>query len=279
MIQIESLDYYYQKKKPLFQHLDLMLGSGNVCGLLGKNGAGKSTLLKVMAGLLFPKSGTVEVMGRAPKERSVEYLQSIYFFPDTFKLPAMSMKQYLSCYGEFYPSFNQEVYEHALDVFELEKVKQITDFSLGQQKKFLLSFGLATGTKLLLLDEPTNALDIPSKQQFRKLLAAHSDADRTIVISTHQIKDIENLIDPLVILDKGQIIFNQSQEAIQEKLLFSESMGELSSDTCFYIEKKPGGYTSLQQNIGGEASLIDLELLFNAVLSNQQKINACFKAV
>ncbi len=236
MIQIKALDYYYHKQNPLFQNLDLTLKSGSICGLLGKNGSGKTTLLKLMTGLLFPKAGTVEIMQQVPQERTVEFLQNLYLLPDTFKLPAISMKQYLACYARFYPQFSQVVFEEALHAFELEPVKRLTDLSLGQQKKFLLSFGFATGAKLVLLDEPTNALDIPSKQQFRKLLAKHLDSDRTFVISTHQIKDIENLIDCVVILDEGQVIFNQSREAIQEKL-----------------------------------SLVDLEALFNTVLSQQNK--------
>ncbi len=169
------------------------------------------------------------------------------------------------------------VYEDVCHAFELEDAKNLTHLSRGQQKKFLLAFGFATGAKLLLLDEPTNALDIPSKQQFRKLLAAHLDTDRAFIIATHQIKDIEYLIDQLVILDQGKIIFNQSHDAIQDRLLFRESTEKPSDDRCFYAEKSPGGYTVLEENLEGDTSLLDLEALFNAVLKNQEKINTCFK--
>ncbi|MDF1678788.1 MAG: ABC transporter ATP-binding protein [Legionellaceae bacterium] len=233
---MKSVEYTYPRSKVLFQNLNLMLGSGAVCGLLGKNGAGKTTLLKLMTGLLFPKTGDVRVMGHQPKARTVEYLQNLYFLPDTFKLPAISMKQYLACYSVFYPMFDVDVYNTAIEAFELEPTKRLTDLSLGQQKKFLLAFGFATGAKLMVFDEPTNALDIPSKQQLRKLLAEHAHASRAFVISTHQIKDIEYLIDEVVILDEGQIIFNQSYESIQDNMK------------------------------AGEAS-VDLELLFNTVLS------------
>jgi ABC-2 type transport system ATP-binding protein len=277
MIQIESLEYYYQKKSPLFENLDLYLKPGSICGLLGKNGAGKSTLLKLMAGLLFPKQGSLEVMQETPRKRTVAFLQNVYFLPDTFELPAISMKRYLATYARFYPQFNTVVYEEAFNEFELEEAKNLAHLSRGQQKKFLLAFGFATGAKLLLFDEPTNALDIPSKQQFRKLLAAHLDMDRTFVISTHQIKDIEHLLDSLVILDQGKIIFNQSQDAIQDRLLFRDSTEKPSDDVCFYAEKSPGGYTVLEENLEGDTSLLDLETLFNAVLKNQKKINTCFK--
>jgi ABC-2 type transport system ATP-binding protein len=216
MIQIKALDYAYQKKNPLFKNLALSLKPGSICGLLGKNGAGKTTLLKLIAGLLYPKAGSVRVMQHLPEARRVEFLQNLYLLPDTFSLPKMSMKQFLNCYAGFYPKFNQASYQNALDAFELDDTKKLTILSHGQQKKFLLAFGFATGANLMLLDEPTNALDIPSKQQFRKLLATHVSPERTFVISTHQVKDIEHMIDSVVILDNGKVVFNQSYDAAND---------------------------------------------------------------
>ncbi len=212
MIQIKALDYAYRKANPVFENLNFSLKAGSICGLLGKNGAGKSTLLRLMAGLLLPQKGMVSVTQHVPGERRVEFLQDLYLLPDTFSLPNISMTQFLNCYAGFYPEFNQTNYQNALDAFELNNIKKLGSLSHGQQKKFLLAFGFATGVKLMLLDEPTNALDIPSKQQFRKLLAAHVDAERTFVISTHQVKDIEHMIDPVVILDKGKVVFNQAYD-------------------------------------------------------------------
>ncbi len=229
MIEIKEVEYVYPRSNILFQDLSLILNSGSVCGLLGKNGAGKTTLLKLMAGLLFPKAGDVRVMGYEPKARTVEYLQNLYFLPDIFKLPAISMERYLSCFASFYPSFDKNVYETALEAFELIPTKRLTDLSQGEQKKFLLAFGFATNAKLMLFDEPTNALDIPSKQQLRKLLAEHAHTSRTFVISTHQIRDIEHLMDQIVILDKARIIFNQSCESIQNNV----KTGEVSVDLEF----------------------------------------------
>ncbi len=243
MIEMKGLDYYYQKRKPLFQNLDLTLKSGTICGLLGKNGAGKTTLLKLMAGLLFNKAGDVHIMHETPQKRTPQFLQNLYFLPDTFQLPAISMKQYVACYAPFYTQFNQEAYEKAVYEFELKTVKRLTDLSHGQQKKFLIAFGFATGAKLVLLDEPTNGLDIPSKQQFRQLLATHLDTDKTFIISTHQVKDIEHLIDSVVILDEGQIIFNQALDAIQDNTAHE--------------------YDSIDST--------DLESLFNTVLNHQKK--------
>jgi ABC-2 type transport system ATP-binding protein len=277
MIQIEALDYRYRKQDKLFQQLDLLLKPGSICGLLGLNGAGKSTLLKLMAGLLFPKAGGLKVMGHVPGKREVPFLENIFMLPEAFSLPVMSMDAYLKHYASFYPAFDRNMYQEALHEFELKPVDKLTHLSHGQQKKFLIAFAFATQAKCMLLDEPTNGLDIPSKQQFRKLLAGYVDSDRTVVISTHQVKDIENLIDPVVILHEGAILFNQSHEQIQEKLVFDDVAEEPKQ--CLYAEKSLGGYSTVRENYEGSVSAVDLELLFKTVLHNKVGIATCFEGV
>ena len=277
MIQIQALDYHYRKQDDLFQQLNLSLKPGSICGLLGLNGAGKSTLLKLMAGLLFPKAGDIDVMDHAPKKREVSFLDNIYMLPETFSLPGISMAAYLKHYAQFYPQFDRAVYQEALDEFELKPVDKLTHLSHGQQKKFLIAFAFATQVKCMLLDEPTNGLDIPSKQQFRKLLAGYVNANRTIIISTHQVKDIENLIDPVVILHAGTILFNQSHEQIQEKLVFDEVSEKPRQ--CLFAEKSLGGYSMVRENHEGLVSSVDLELLFKAVLHNKVGVATCFEEI
>jgi ABC-2 type transport system ATP-binding protein len=277
MIQIKALDYHYRKQAHLFQQLNLSLASGGICGLLGLNGAGKSTLLKLMAGLLFPKAGELSVMEHVPGKREVFFLENIVMLPEAFSLPSMSMEAYLKHYAQFYPAFDRSMYQEALDEFELKPIDKLTHLSHGQQKKFLIAFAFATQAKCMLLDEPTNGLDIPSKQQFRKLLAGFVDTDRTVVISTHQVKDIENLIDPVVILHEGAILFNQSHEQIQEKLVFDDVAEEPKQ--CLYAEKSLAGYSTVRENHEGSVSSIDLELLFKTVLHNKAGITTCFEGV
>ncbi|MFH2050027.1 MAG: ATP-binding cassette domain-containing protein, partial [bacterium] len=201
MIELTNLSFAYKNKAPLFDRLSLKITEGNIYGLLGKNGAGKTTLLKIICGLLFPQQGTCVVLGFAPQKRSADMLKEIYFIPEEFYTPALKINEYVLLYAPFYPNFDPQALENYIATFDLPTNEQLISLSYGQKKKFLIAFGLATNSQLLILDEPTNGLDIPSKSQFRKLLAATMDENRTIIISTHQVRDIGNLIDPIIILD------------------------------------------------------------------------------
>jgi len=276
MLKIEDLSFGYQRGVPLFNRLNWQLSGGNICGLLGKNGAGKTTLLKLLSGLRFPHSGTCRVLGFEPKARYPQFLEEVYFIPEQFFVPELTVKEYQHLYAPFYDGFNAEEFQQYLKSFELDLNKKIAAFSYGQQKKFLIAFGLATNCKLFILDEPTNGLDIPSKSIFRQLLASALSEEKTFIISTHQVRDMENLIDPIVILDDGKIIFNQSLEAITTKLMFSQSLTQPTEDV-FYQEGGMGGFRLVTKNKTQEESKIDLELLFNAVVSNASAINKVFE--
>lgn len=210
MLQIDKLFFQYENTATLFANLKLQLGVGNIYGLLGKNGAGKSTLLKIIAGLVFPREGSCQVLQHETRLRLPQLLQEIYFIPEEFYVPAVTVNAYVKLYAPFYPKFDAKILADALKEFDLVTNKKLTALSYGQKKKFLVAFGLATNCKLLLLDEPTNGLDIPSKSQFRKLLAGSLTEDKAIVIATHQVRDLENLIDTVIILDAGRIVAQQS---------------------------------------------------------------------
>ena len=236
MITLEQLTFGYPHAEFLFSDLALELKPGNIYGLLGKNGAGKTTLLKIIAGLLFPSHGKCQTMGFEPRYRQAAFLQSIYFVPEDFHLPAVSIDQYKAIFAPFYPLFDAKLFQEALEKFELPKNHMLTALSFGQKKKFLMVFALATRAKLIIFDEPTNGLDIPSKSQFRKLIASSLSEDQTFIISTHQVKDVENLIDPLVILDSGKIIFNHSIEEISQKLVFTYQTTLSSASNILYSD-------------------------------------------
>lgn len=209
MIEINNLYFKYKSAKELFTDLNLQLKAGSVYGLLGKNGAGKTTLLKLIAGMLFPESGICRVLGFTPQHRLPQFLQEIYFIPEEFYVPPITAKTYVNLYAPFYTNFDNKIFQDAMNEFDLPTNKELTTLSYGQKKKFLVVFGLAANCKLLLLDEPTNGLDIPSKSQFRKLLASTLTEDKAFIIATHQVRDLETLIDTVVILDDGRVIFNQ----------------------------------------------------------------------
>jgi len=276
MIQIENLTFSYNKKRHLFDQLSLNLPSGNIYGLLGKNGAGKSTLLKIIAGLLFPQQGKLDVEGFQPGDRYPQFLSEVFLVTEEFELPKLTMECFVQINSPFYPRFNLTLFQAYITEFKIPREQKLSALSYGQKKNFLLSFGLATDCKLLILDEPTNGLDIPSKSLFRKIVANAIHEDRSFIISTHQVRDMENIIDPIIILDEGKIIFFQNSEQISQKIAITRQT-EMPNKDVVYYESYLGGYTLVKENKSREESKINLELLFNAMMGNKEKMIEIFK--
>ncbi len=276
MIELKNIKFSYGKGKKLFEDVNLTLHLGTIYGLLGRNGAGKSTLLKQICGMLYPEKGECEVFGFESRDRAPEMLQDLYLVPEEFELPEISMKLYVKINSVFYPKFDHELLHSLIGEFELLEGEKLSQLSYGQKKKFLISFGLATKARLLVFDEPTNGLDIPSKSQFRKIIASSLDENRIFVISTHQVRDLENLIDTIVILEDGKIIFNRNVTEISQRLAFKYKLDENSSDEILYSEEISGKRSGIVKNVSGEETRIDLELLFNGVVKNSERINSKF---
>ncbi len=274
MIDIQNLSFSY-KKTPVFDNISLSFREGNIYGLLGENGVGKTTLLKLVCGLQRPTEGTCTVDGLTSHDRLPEMLQRITFLPDEVKLPDNTTPQrYVDELRPFYPNFAQGTFLHLMQEFEVEPDRKFKEMSFGQQKKSLISAALSLGTDDVLLDEPTNGLDIPGKAQFRSILSKRVDERSTLIISTHQVKDVENLIDPIVILSNNAVLLDATVQRITEKLYF-EYGGE-KRDDALYSELMPGGYLNVVPNTTGEESQINIEALFNAVLRNKKQINELF---
>ncbi|WP_299825923.1 ABC transporter ATP-binding protein [uncultured Pontibacter sp.] len=278
MIKLQDIHFRYKKNKPLFENLNLTLQPGFIYGLLGKNGAGKSSLLKLISGMLFPNSGASKVFGSDASARKPAMLQDIYLVPEEFNLPAISMATYVKTTAVFYDKFSHNQFNAYLAEFELTDDAKLSTLSYGQKKKFLIAFGLATNARLLILDEPTNGLDIPSKSQFRKIMASALDEEKIIIISTHQVRDLENLIDTIVVLENGKIIFNHSIAAISERLAFEYDLNGLPADEIVYAEEIHGRKAGIVKNIAGIDSRVDMELLFNGIVKDAGKVNEQFAA-
>lgn len=276
MIEVKNLSFGYRKKEKLFQNLSLDIKPGKISGLLGKNGVGKTTLLKIICGLLFPQGGECKVLGVDSYRRYPEPLGEIFFIPEEFYLPSITPKEYINAFSPFYNRFDNMKFDEYLRIFEVPSNIKLTSMSYGQKKKFLLAFGLATTCKILLLDEPTNGLDIPSKSQFRKTLASAVTHDRIILISTHQVRDMESLIDSIIIMDDGEIIFHQGMDSILSKLSVKLVSDPSHIEDSIYYEKTLGGYAVLTENRGEEDTKIDLELLFNAIIKNRERFYEIF---
>lgn len=268
MITLKQVGFSYRPETPLFSDLNISFTAEHIYGLLGKNGAGKTTLLKLLSGLLYAQQGEISALALNPAKRAVEFLREIYFIPEEIDLPEMTVHKFETLYAPFYPQFSTDCFKTHLDVFEINKAQSLSSLSYGQKKKVVLAFGLAANTKILILDEPTNGLDIPSKSGLRKLLAAYPLEERCIIISTHQVRELENLIDAVAILEAGKVILQATTAAITEAFMFEKSFEKPDKTRVIYSEAIPAGYLSILKNDFHEESNIQLELLFNAVLAN-----------
>jgi ABC-2 type transport system ATP-binding protein len=277
MISVNNLHFAY-KRKPVFTGLSLQLQPGHIYGLLGKNGTGKSTLLRNISGLLFPQKGNIEVLGFTPMERKPAFLEEVFMIPEEFYLPNVTMGEMLKYQARFYPKFSHEQFNRYVTEFEIPVKATMQEMSYGQKKKVLISFGLASNASVLLMDEPTNGLDIMSKSQFRKVMAGALDENKCIVISTHQVKDLENLIDRITIIDEGRILFDQTTENITRKLSFRISLEGDEVTSALYSESSLKGNAIIEINAYEEESKLDLEMLYKAIVTNRDKINAVFNS-
>ena len=277
MSTVENLSFLYRKSKLAVLHdFSLSLEKGRVYGLLGKNGAGKSTLLYLMSGLLTPKSGKVVYHDVDVRRRLPITLQDMFLVPEEFDLPPVSLISYIELNSPFYPRFSKEDMVKYLHYFEMDINIDLGALSMGQKKKVFMSFALATNTSLLLMDEPTNGLDIPGKSQFRKFIASGMTDDKTILISTHQVRDIDKVLDHVLIMDNSRVLLNESTMSICDKLFFTESENrELLQSSLFSTPSIQGNFLLLP-NESGEDSEINLELLFNATLAVPERISALF---
>lgn len=283
MITINKLDFSY-KNAAVFKNISLEFKEGNVYGLLGENGVGKTTLLKIISGLQFPQSGTCMIDDFIPSERNPYFLQNIFYLPEEVITEDTTPEKFINKLGVFYPRYDHSYFLNLMKELEVDANNKFNAMSYGQKKKSLLACALSLRTDYLLLDEPTNGLDIPSKALFRKVILQHGVSTdftdlhgTTIIISTHQVKDVENLIDPIVILEQDEVLLNATFEEISQRLYFE--YGAEKSDEALYSEMMPGGYINVLPNTFNMESKVNVEALFNAVRCNKKKIREIFVKV
>jgi ABC-2 type transport system ATP-binding protein len=279
MVEIQGLSFGYRGNL-LFREMALAIEPGNIYGLLGINGAGKSTLLKLMTGLLFADSGSVASLGRDPTRRDPSFLSQVFMLPEDVHVPNVSGREYVRIRAPFYPAFDHGAFERYLRDFDLLATAKLPTLSHGQKKKFLLAFGLASQAALVLLDEPTNGLDIPSKSLFRKVIAEAMSERRAFVISTHQVRDVGALIDPIVILHRGRVVFNYTLAEIAAKIRMEHTTSPPASGSprLLFSEPAVGGFWSVWEDTSGNDNLLDIEVLFNTVIANPERCASIFGA-
>jgi ABC-2 type transport system ATP-binding protein len=271
MVDIHGLSFGYSKKSILLKNLSLKLKAGHIYGLLGKNGVGKSTLLKNISGLAFPSEGYCTVQGIHTLKRIPSFLQELFFIPEEVHMPSLSSKTFVERTAHFYPKFDKDYFYSLLSEFDVSGENNLSKLSFGQQKKMMIAFGLATNTALLIMDEPTNGLDIPSKVQFRKIISSALTDERCIIISTHQVRDLDSLIDTVVVLHDQKIVVNASIDDIGEKLFFSP-FSKANKESIIYNEESTIGNNTISLNINEQYNKVDMELLFNAIISDNSSV-------
>lgn len=274
MITIENTSYGYKSNPLIFNNISLEIGNG-IYGLLGENGVGKTTLMHLICGLLFPKNGKCSIDGRNTAKRQPEGLARYFFLPEELQMPTESIASFAARHSVFYPHFNQEEFELNLEELKIDRKQKLSSISYGQQKKAMLAYAFALHTPYTLLDEPTNGLDITSRQALKRIISRSMDDESTLLISTHQAHDFENLLDHLVILGKGEILLNRSLDEISNRLLFART--DILPEESIYSEENLSGYFSIIPNEDGEENTPDIELLYKAVLQQPEKIQSMFQ--
>ena len=273
MITIKKLGFSYGDNVVL-KDISMNLEEGRIYGLLGENGVGKTTLLTLLAGLKDVWEGSIEVDGQTPFDRKPSFLSNIYYLPDEVPAPRRKAIDYASDHGQYWSKFSIDKFSEIMNVFDTDENQRMDHMSYGQLKKTFISFALACNTKYLFMDEPTNGLDIPSKAQFRKAVSKYTSDDSTLLISTHQARDLEAIIDPIIILDRRDVLMNASLDEIAQKLYFDYTTD--ADPSALYSEMIPGGSIQVLINKEGVESKVNIEALFNAVLLHKGMIKEMF---
>ncbi len=275
MITLKDLEFGYSKGQKVLNGISLHFECGNIYGLFGKNGEGKTSLMKIMSGLLYPKRGAYSLEGTLVSTRKAYWLQQVFLVPEDFELPNIPISSYENINAPFYPNFSKSRFHELIEEFGLRPKANIGTLSFGQRKKVLIAFALSTNTRFLFMDEPTNGLDIPSKSQFRRVMASVATDDKCIVISTHQVRDLYSLINHVMVLDHAKVVFDQSLATVTDKLWFGKASAE-RKEGALYSETGLGGKSILPKK-GLEETEVDLELLFQGILSAPNQINSILK--
>ena len=273
MIKTERLTFGYKANRRVLNDITLELGEGHIHGLLGCNGIGKTTLLKLICGIMHPNSGEVRVDGLDPMARTPQMFSELMIIPEEFDLPNLSLERYATMMKPFYQRFDYGSMRRYAEELKVNTEDKLHSMSMGQRKKAYIAFALACNVRTLLMDEPTNGLDIPSKSIFRRLLASYVDESRMVIISTHQVADVESLLDNIVNLDNEGVALAATTTEICSKLKFGRTKEE---DSVLYKEMTIAGEMAVMANPNEEDTQLNIELLFNAVTANRASINELF---
>ncbi|MDO4319135.1 MAG: ABC transporter ATP-binding protein [Bacteroidales bacterium] len=266
MITLDNVSYRYRKCMP--DALDGITAqvSPGIYLLLGENGAGKTTLLHLIAGLLTPTTGTCDLDGDSLSARRPTVMRRVFFLSDDMDMPFATVNEAVRRHAQFYPTFSVEALQANLSDFGLTGDERLKDLSLGSRHKSLVAYALALGTEVLLLDEPANGLDIDAKKSLRRMIARSMTDDRTIIVSTHTVYDLEALFDGLLLLSHGSMLISRPTWQIAARLGFVTSTTPLPD--ALYQEPEAGIFRAIVKGDGDDESAVNYSLLYSAVMSD-----------
>ena len=273
MISFNQLGFRYRLGSQVFRDFSMTLSPGHVYGVLGENGVGKSTLMKLASGVLIPTAGSVTIDGREASLREEATMAKIIYLPEEFSLPALTLDEFRKVTTPFYPSFSNESFEECCRVLDVVRDRRLDKLSMGQRKRAYLAFAFACRAEWLLLDEPTNGLDVAAKEAFRRLVARYVDEGQSIIISTHSVREIDSLIDHLIILDRKGIVLDASIGEIGSRLRFGRCSAE---EEPLYSESTLAGTSGVVVNTTDEESPVDIEMLLMASLRSTERLRRLF---
>lgn len=277
MIRINNITFSYRRKADdVLTNLSLSIEPGAIYGLLGLNGEGKSTLLHLMAGVLTPNAGNITIDDVDVRLRRPSTLSKLFIVPEEFSLPEISLENYVRINAPLYPNFNRDDMERYLKEFGLNSSINLKGLSMGQKKKVFISFALAANTPVMLMDEPTNGLDIPGKSTFRKVISMAASDDRTIIISTHQVRDIDKLLDHIIVMFNHKLLLNEPISEISRRLAFVESNDAELVEKALYCQSSVAGKSLVLPNDNDDDSEVNLETLFNLAIEKPEVITQLF---
>lgn len=278
MLEIKNCTFNYKRRgEPTIKDFSMKLYESGVYGLLGSNGAGKTTLLQLICGLLTPVSGEITFNGVNTRRRLPSIQSEMILVPEEIELPPIKLEEFIKINGALYPRFSKEEMMRHMEIFGITGDIRLDSLSMGQKKKVYLAFAMACNTKVLLMDEPTNGLDIPAKSAFRKFIIESINDQRIFVISTHQVRDVSQILDHVMIMDNSKVLLNQTVADILRRIKFTDTADKELIDNAIYAVRGLGGASVILPNMDDDDSELNLELLFDFAVGEPERLNSLFE--
>lgn len=276
MLTTENLTYRYPgQANPTLNGLSLNFAPGAVYGLLGANGTGKSTLLYCLCGLLKPAAGSAKLNDVETFRRKPATLADIFLVPEEIDLPSIKLSEFVNQNAPFYPNFSTDDLTRYLEHFRLTTDIHLGNLSMGQRKKAFVAFALACNTAVILMDEPTNGLDIPGKSEFRRAIVSAASDTRTIIISTHQVRDLDHVLDHVMIIDNNGVVLNTSIASLQQRFRFLFTTDAAEINGALWAQPAIGGHNIIRPRVDGDDETdVNLESLFEFSFANPEIASA-----